>query len=176
MHENRVSIEDGFACMKVQNIMTKNVSACSPGTNAAAAAEIMWTNSCGALPVVEDDGRVAGIVTDRDLFIALGTTNRIAADLLVGEVMSRDVATCAPADDVQTALRTMANRKLRRLPVVDSSGKLSGILSTDDVVLNADAGELSDREIVKTMKAICDRQSGRETGPSKASAAKPAGA
>jgi CBS domain-containing protein len=56
--------------------MTKDVSCGSPGTNVAAAAEIMWAKNCGSLPIVEDGGHVVGMITDRDLFIALGTQNR----------------------------------------------------------------------------------------------------
>jgi len=158
--------------MKVQDIMTKDVACCNPGTNAAAAAEIMWTRDCGALPIVENGGRIVGMVTDRDLFIALGTSNRNAADLPVGEIMNQDVSMCTPIDDVRTALNTMAQRKLHRLPVVDEAGELRGILSMDDVVLRAEASGLSNEVVVKTMKAICDRQSDRKTAQSEASASK----
>ncbi len=110
--------------------MTKDVSFCNPGTNAAAATEIMWTGNCGSLPIIEDGRRVVGMVTDRDLLIALGTSNRNAADLLVGEVMNKDLALDAPNDDVRQALKTMAERQLHRLLVVDEDGALKGILFT----------------------------------------------
>lgn len=146
--------------MQVQELMTKDVSFCGPGTNAAAATEIMWTRNCGSLPIVEDGRGVVGIVTDRDLLIALGTSNRIASDLPVGEVMNKDLAYCAPDDDVRDALKTMAQRQLHRLPVVGKDGTLQGILSLDDVSLRADADGIS-KELLKTMKAICDRQNQR---------------
>ena len=146
--------------MRVQDIMTKDVSFCSPGTNAAAATEIMWTRNCGALPIVEDSRVVVGMVTDRDLLIALGTRNRNASDLQVGEVMSKDLSLCAPNDDVRDALKIMAERQLHRLPVVDEDGVLKGILSLDDIALRADTDGLS-KDLLKAMKAICDRQSRR---------------
>jgi len=149
--------------VRVEDIMTKEVSYCAPGTNAAAAAEIMWTKNCGSLPIVEDDGRVVGIVTDRDLFIALGTRNQQAADLQVGEIMNRDLSLCAPQDDVRVALETMAKRQSHRLPVVDKDGALKGILSIDDIVLRAEADGLS-HDVLKTMKAICDRANRRAAG------------
>lgn len=142
--------------MRVEEIMTKDVSYCAPGTNAAAAAELMWTKNCGSLPVVEDGGHVVGMVTDRDLFIALGTQNRRPADLAVGELMNRDLAICAPGDDLRQALKTMAEKQSHRLPVVDENGALKGILSIDDVVLRAEADGLS-KDVLKAMKAICDR-------------------
>jgi CBS domain-containing protein len=140
--------------------MTKEVSFCNPGTNAAAATEIMWTRNCGALPIVEDGRGVVGMVTDRDLLIALGTRKRNASELPVGEVMSRDLTLCAPDDDVRDALKIMAEGRLHRLPVVDKDGELKGILSLDDIALRAETDGLS-KDLVKTMKAICDRQNQR---------------
>src|SRR5215471_17753465 len=121
--------------MQVAEIMTKDVCSCSPGMNAATAAELMWNKNCGSLPIVEDGGRVVGIVTDRDLFLALGTSNRRPAELPLGEIMHKDLALCNPGNDVRNALKTMAQRQLRRLPVVDEAGNLTGILSLGDVVL-----------------------------------------
>jgi CBS domain-containing protein len=136
--------------------MTRGVAFCSPGTNAAAAAEIMWTQDCGLLPVVEDSGQVAGIVTDRDLFIALGTKNRSASELAVGEVMHREPSICAPGDDVRNAMRTMAERGIYRLPVVDESGTLRGVLSMDDVVLQVhpEHYDAFNGAVIQTLKAI----------------------
>ena len=120
--------------MRVEDVMTTDVSFCNPGTNAAAAAEIMWTRDCGVLPVLEDSGQVVGVVTDRDLFIALGTQNRNASDLPVGEIVHREPFACAPEDDVRNALKTMAQQRVYRLPVLDKSAALKGILSMDDVI------------------------------------------
>jgi CBS domain-containing protein len=120
--------------MRVEEVMTKEVSFCNPGTNAAAAAEIMWNRNCGVLPVLEDSGRLVGMVTDRDLFIALGTQNRNASDLPVGEIVHREPFACAPEDDVRNALKTMAQQRVYRLPVLDKSAALKGILSMDDVI------------------------------------------
>ncbi len=148
--------------MRVEEIMTKDVSSCSPATNAATAAEIMWTRNCGSLPIAEDGGRVVGIVTDRDLFIALGTRNQRPGDLAVGDIMNRDVSICAPDDDIRVALKLMAEKQIHRLPVVGHDGALQGILSIDDIVVRAEGDGLS-REVLKTMKAVCDRPSHAET-------------
>ena len=136
--------------------MTKEVSFCTPATNAAAAAEIMWSRNCGALPIVEDGRGVVGMVTDRDLLIALGTSNRNASDLQMSEVMSKDLSVCSPVDDVRLAMKMMADRQLHRLPVVDKDGALQGILSLNDVALRAETDGLA-KDLLKTMKAICAR-------------------
>jgi CBS domain-containing protein len=146
--------------MQVKELMTKDVSFCNPGTSAAAAAEIMWTRNCGVLPVLEDHRQVVGIVTDRDLFIALGTQNHNASELPVGAIMHREPAICAPDDDVRNALKTMAEEQVHRLPVVDEFGELKGILSMSDIVLQAKAGSngaLKD-DVIRTLKAICEHR------------------
>jgi CBS domain-containing protein len=146
--------------MQVKELMTKDVSFCNPGTNAAAAAEIMWTRDCGVLPVLEDSGQVVGVVTDRDLFIALGTQNYSASELPVGSIMHREPAMCAPDDDVRKALKTMAQQQVHRLPVVDESGELKGILSMSDVVLQAKSetnGVFKD-DVIRTLMAICEHR------------------
>jgi CBS domain-containing protein len=143
--------------MQIRDVMTKEVASCNPSTNAAVAAEIMWNQNCGSLPIVEDGGRPVGIVTDRDLFIKLGTSNRRASEVSVGEIMRTDLSVCTLEDSVLTALEIMAQRKLHRLPVVDGSGMLQGIVSMDDIVVRAatDGSSVSNAEVVRALKAIC---------------------
>jgi len=140
--------------VRVQEIMTQEVSCGSPATNAAEAAEIMWTKNCGVLPIVADGGHVVGIVTDRDLFIALGTQNRRPADLQMREIMREDPIFCAPGDDVRQALKIMAKQRVCRLPVVDELGGLQGILSVDDVLARTD-GAVKD-DAVQALEAISE--------------------
>ena len=104
---------------------------------------------------------MVGIVTDRDLFIALGTSNRKAADPPIGEIMTRDLSLCGPGDDVLSALKTMGQRQVHRLVVVDKDRTLKGILSMGDIVLRAERGDLPSEDVVKTIKAICEHQVGR---------------
>ena len=153
--------------MQVAEIMTKDVCSCSPGMNAAAAAELMWNRNFGGLPIVDDGGRVLGIVTDRDLFLALGTSNRRPAELPLGEIMNKDVAHCRPGSDVRDALKTMAQRQLRRLLVVDEAGNLRGMLSLADVALRAD-DQLSP-DVLNVVRAVCDRRNLRRAAQRDAS-------
>jgi CBS domain-containing protein len=156
--------------MRVDELMIKDVSFCHPAMNAAAAAELMWSRDCGVLPVLEDSGQIVGVVTDRDLFIALGTQNRTASQLPVGEVMHRNPFVCAPEDDVRHALKTMAKQRIRRLPVVDEAGSLKGILSLNDLVLQAN-GVFKD-DLIRTLKVIYEHQS-QEIEQQKDSRSKP---
>lgn len=140
--------------MKVRDVMVKNAKFCSPETNLAAVSEIFWKEGCGTLPVVEN-GRVLGMLTDRDACVALGTRNRKAAEVLVKDVTLPKLFYCTPADDIHMALKTMAAQKVRRLPVLDGKGGLDGILCLDDIVLHAEeTGELTYFDVVETLKAI----------------------
>lgn len=140
--------------MKVNQIMTTEPRTCSRGTSFAEAASLMWDGDCGILPVVED-GKLVGIVTDRDMFIALATRNQLASQLNVGEVARETVATCQPEDDVHSALATMKQNRVRRLPVVGFGGTVKGIISMSDILLAAGPNEaVHDEEVVETLQTI----------------------
>ena len=145
--------------MKVQDVMVKNVRFCTPDTNLATVAKLFWEQGCGTLPVVENN-RTIGMITDRDVSIALGTRNIRAGDTLVRDVALPKVFFCLPEDDIHSALCTMQAQQVRRLPVVDHDGALKGILTLDDIVLFAGerpADELTYTDVVDTMRAICER-------------------
>ena len=150
--------------MKVKDIMTANANACTPTSTLADAAELMWDHDCGVLPVVTEGGKVVGLVTDRDICMAAQINNRNLRNIAVEEVISAEVFACGPEDDVHTALKTMAQNKVRRLPVVAPDGALEGILSMNDLVLKAEdikdkkVPELSYGDVVKAFKAICEHR------------------
>jgi CBS domain-containing protein len=146
--------------MTVQDIMTSDVQCCGPDTNLAEAAKMMWDSDCGALPVLNVQGRVVGMITDRDICMAAATKNKPACDITVWETVSGKAHTCHMSDDVHTALDIMKREKIRRLPVVDEEGVLQGIVAMNDVVLLAGeakwgkAPALSYEDVVRTLKAI----------------------
>ena len=143
--------------MKVKDIMTTDLKTCTPDTTVAEAAHLMWEGDFGILPVVHD-GALVGVVTDRDMYIALATQNTRASRLKVGAVAATKLVTCAPEDDVQTALATMKHARVRRLPVVGFGGTVLGILSMHDILLAAGAGkEVGSEDVVATLQAICGR-------------------
>jgi CBS domain-containing protein len=144
--------------MKVKDIMTTGLKTCTPDTTVAQAAHQTWEGDCGILPVV-DDGELVGVVTDRDMYIALATQNARASRVRVGAIATKKLATCAPDDDVQAALATMKQARVRRLPVVGPGGAVVGILSMNDVLLAAGAGKaVGAEEVVATLQAICAHQ------------------
>jgi predicted transcriptional regulator len=111
---------------------------------------------CGILPVLRN-GRPAGVVTDRDLCLALAERDCRPGELPVGDAMSRGLWACREDDEVQTALDTMRARRVRRLPVLDAAGDLRGILSMNDVLREAGAGldgGLAPEEALRALQVI----------------------
>ena len=147
--------------MKVSELMTKSPAYCTTDTNLGAAAEIMWKRNCGFLPVLSPQQNVVGVVTDRDMCIAMATRNRLPGQVTVREVSSAVTHSCRPDDDLQSALRTMADKGVRRLPVIDAVGKLEGVLSVDDVILRTDSkipGSLASEDVMNTLRRLYESQ------------------
>jgi CBS domain-containing protein len=140
--------------MQVQKMMTSNPACVTPGDSVRDAARLMKEHDCGLIPVVEnqESRRLVGVVTDRDLAVrAIGEGK--GADTKVSEVMSRDPSCASPDTDVSEVERIMSERQVRRVPVVDSAGRLAGIVAQADLALNDDSG-VSDREVARTVERI----------------------
>ena len=144
--------------MKVKDIQTSDVRAVSPDTNLATAAQIMWDCDCGAVPVVDSDRTLLGMVTDRDICIATATRSIPPAEIAVRDVMATgQVHFCRPEDDVRTVLATMGTHRVRRLPVLDRQSKLVGILSLGDLATRADyrsGAEVPAAELLDALRSI----------------------
>ncbi len=120
--------------MYVHELMTPAPAVCTTSDHLSRAAQIMWDRDCGVVPVLDAAGRLAGIVTDRDLCMAAYTTGVALHELPVERVMSKVLTTIGPDASVEDALETLAEAEVRRLPVVDAQGRLIGILSLADFV------------------------------------------
>jgi len=118
--------------LRVQDLMTGSPRSCGVGHSANEAARIMWERDCGAVPVT-DEGRVVGIVTDRDICMAAYFQGVPLASIGIIQVMTRDVCTCRASDDVGAAEQLMRERQVNRLPVVDDQDVLVGMLSLCDL-------------------------------------------
>ena len=146
--------------MKVRDIMTTDVRSCGPDASLTEAAMIMWENDCGAVPLINGAGQVAGIITDRDICMALATKNRLASDITAGEVSAGRVRSCSPDADVSAALDVMRREQLRRLPVLDGDGVLVGIISLADMIRHAKKGEskkarhIPHKDLMRVLKAL----------------------
>ena len=125
--------------MKAQDIMSKDPMCVTPDTPLVEAARIMKTENIGVVPVVESTGskRLVGVLTDRDIAIRAVAEGRDGATTSVGHVMSSDVRTSAASDSVEDVMELMGREQVRRIPIVDESGALVGIIAQADIVIEA---------------------------------------
>ena len=141
--------------MKISTLMTADPITCLPSTNLPEAAELMLKGDCGILPVVEQ-GQLRGVVTDRDLFIAVATRNVRPSAVTVGSVMKGRSFTCGPDDDVDVVLEMMKTHAVRRIPVVGFGNTVIGIVSLNDIVLAVgEKKAVHGAAVVDTLQAIC---------------------
>src|ERR1700741_879095 len=125
--------------MTVRQLQASDVKSVSPDTDLAVVAKLMWDGDCGAVPVVTDDRKVVGMITDRDICIASATRSRPPAEIRASEVIGKGngVHAVKPDDAVRVALRTMRKHRVRRLAVVDRDQRLAGIVSLNDLAINS---------------------------------------
>jgi CBS domain-containing protein len=130
---------------RVGDVMTERPRAVEPNTSVAEAARVMEVENVGSLPVVVEDGRVIGIVTDRDLAIRVLAKGLDPERTTVGQVASKELVAVRADQDLDEALAAMAQAQVRRLPVVDEADQLVGVVAQADLALTAkgkDTGQL----------------------------------
>jgi CBS domain-containing protein len=120
-----------------QEIMTPNPICCLAGEKAYVAAQRMQSYNVGALPVVEnyDTKTLIGMVTDRDLAVRVVGASRDATTTTIGEIMSPNLITCHPENDLNETIAVMAKYQIRRIPVIDVQRQLVGIIAQADVAI-----------------------------------------
>jgi CBS domain-containing protein len=118
--------------MQVKEVMTSNIAALAPNNTILDAAKSMQAHNIGCMPVCNPDGKVAGILTDRDIVVRSLANNGDPKTTLVKDVMTKNVITAQPDMDISTALELLATNKIRRLPVVKND-TLVGILAIGDL-------------------------------------------
>ncbi|TMQ07608.1 MAG: CBS domain-containing protein [Deltaproteobacteria bacterium] len=123
--------------MKAQDLMTHPAVTCHVNDSLSAAAQKMWDHDCGALPVVNDEGRVTGMITDRDICMAACIQGRRLDELLVNCAMGRHVVTVGLEQTIAQVAQLMAEHQIRRLPVVDEDDLPVGVISLNDLAIEA---------------------------------------
>jgi CBS domain-containing protein len=120
---------------KCADVMTREPACCEPGDSVVRAAQLMKTEDVGAVPVIESQAgrRLVGIITDRDIVVKVLAGGRGVEGASVRDAMTANPVTCREEDDVSRAVSAMAERKVRRIPVVDGAGNLCGIIAQADI-------------------------------------------
>lgn len=129
--------------MNCQEMMSQDPECCLVSDKVYTVAQRMQSKNIGALPVVDNNvsKKLVGIVTDRDLALKVVGASRDVTSTQIGEVMTPDPVTCHPEDDLDATLRRMASYQIRRIPVVDESGQVVGIIAQADIAIHLDDHE-----------------------------------
>ena len=152
--------------MRVDALMSTDLATVRPETDLRVAVGEMRSHDCGFLPVVEGAGRVVGVLTDRDVALALGSADARPSERSVADVMTGAPHTCRVDESAHQALRRMCAARVRRLPVVNETGHLVGAISIDDLVLvaqnvRAGADRVSFEQAMEAVEALAERSSKR---------------
>ncbi len=144
--------------MRLKEVMNQPVVTCPESGTLDQAARLMWEFDCGVVPIVDDGGRVTGVVTDRDICIAAYTQGRPLATIPVTTAMARAVVVGRADQTVEQGEALMREHQIRRLPVLDNDGTLVGIVSMNDLAREAARTPRTgtEREFVRTIAAVCE--------------------
>ncbi|MEO8431829.1 MAG: CBS domain-containing protein [Acidobacteriota bacterium] len=150
--------------MKASELMTGSPETCEPGDSLRDAVKIMKEADCGIVPVTEGNGeaRVVGVITDRDIALHLGESDRKASDVRIGDVMSTEIVACEPSASVEEVARRMQEAQVRRVLVVEN-GRLRGVIATADLA-RASSASTKDR-LGNEVERVIERVS--EPGPAR---------
>jgi CBS domain-containing protein len=147
--------------MRVYSVMKREPRTCTPETDLATAGRTMAQVDCGFLPVIDAARKMVGLITDRDICLGVTLRDELPSNIRVMDVISDEVYSCSADEEITEALNTMREFGVRRLPVLDMAGRIEGILSLDDIVLEARTLGSEQftgpfySDIARTLKAIC---------------------
>jgi CBS domain-containing protein len=128
--------------MKVRDIMTTDLAVADPDTTIEEIASIMKEENVGSIPVCEEDDELVGIITDRDIVVRCIAEGKDPAEVTAEEFVSGELHTIGPESNTEDVSRIMAEKQVRRVPVVED-GKLIGMVSLGDVAVKAKDDDLS---------------------------------
>lgn len=132
----------------IRDAMTTDPRSVERSTSIVEVAQLMKSEDVGVIPVV-DGGNLTGVVTDRDIVLRVVAEGNEAQSVTVGDIASSNLVTVDPQQDLDEALRLMAQHQVRRLPVVEEDGRLVGMLAQADV-----ARESSDAKTGEVVEEI----------------------
>jgi CBS domain-containing protein len=145
--------------MKISQLMTKDVKTCRQTDMLDVAARLMWDHDIGAIPIVDDTGRLVGMVTDRDACMAAFMQSRPLHALPVSLAMTKHPISCRLDDNDRAIATLMAKHKIRRVPVVDDDQRPTGIVSLNDLALAMAKGrDVPTVEVANTLASICEHR------------------
>ena len=145
---------NGETKMKVKECMCHDVCFVKPDCKVYDAARIMCENHIGCIPVCDEDKKVVGILTDRDIVLRTVACNKDSKNTPVSDIMTKNVCTCGCEEEMCDAQSTMASFQVRRVPVLDENNKMVGILTMGNLAQNDK--KLGQQDVCNTIQHICN--------------------
>jgi len=143
--------------MQAQDLMSHPAITCNVNESLARAAQLMWDHDCGVVAVVREDGKLAGVITDRDLCMAAFTQGRPLGEILVNSTMSRDVISAPLNLDIMAVAKLMAEHQVRRVPIVDADRRPLGMISLNDLAIECVSPDtlMKNGDVARTLASVC---------------------
>lgn len=140
--------------MKIKSIMCNDVCCVNANAKISEVANLMNTNHIGCVPVCDDNNKICGIVTDRDILLRCVACNKDNQNTPVSDIMTCNVCTCKESDEITNAETIMGQNQIRRIPVCNTQNQLVGILTLGDLVQNDK--KIGKEQTLNTLEKICD--------------------
>lgn len=140
--------------MRVKDVMKTDAGVCSATDNLMRVAELMLRRDCGIVPIVDENERIVGVLTDRDLCLAIVARNRKASDVRAADLIKGEPVVCAADDKIEAVLKQLRKHQIKRLAVVGDAGELVGIVSVSDILLGVRKDKDLKKKIYSTLKTI----------------------
>ncbi len=136
-------------------MMTVDVGFCGLEDDLTKVIAVMRQKDCGVVPVADAANRLVGVITDRDICLAVAARNKKFSGIKAGEIIDGNaIIVCAPDDKIKSVLKKMRRHQLKRLPVVNQNGEIAGILSVTDVLLAVKKDKTLKKQVYSTLKGI----------------------
>lgn len=140
--------------MKVSKLMHRDVITCRATDFLDVPAQLMWDHDIGGVPVIDDEGHVSGMITDRDICMAALTQGQPPRAIPVALAMSRHVFACTADESIADVERTMRQRQIRRMPVIDGEHRPVGMVTLNDIARASQGNGVTASEVASTLAAI----------------------
>jgi len=135
--------------MKVQDVMTNDVGFCLLTDDLTKAAGVMRQRDCSIVPILDAEKRVVGVITDRDVGIAVASRDCKPSEIKVEDFCREKIIVCEPNEKINDALKKMRKNQIKRLPVTSQSGELVGIISLTDILSTTSKNKSKNKKLRK---------------------------
>ncbi len=148
-------LKKGGKNMKVKDCMCNNVAYLMPDSTIQDCAKLMCDKHVGCIPVCDENKKIVGLVTDRDVILRSIACEKDISKTPVSDIMTCKVWCCGPEEEIEQAEKTMAKEQIRRLPVVDEKNQVIGIITLGDLCTHQN---VNTQGVCDTLENICGCQ------------------